>query len=172
MSTLHYLSDHQRELAEQNHGLVGEYLRIRKLDANEYYDVVIFGFLRAIQRYDEQPELQAYSLKTIAFGGMRSALYNHFRDLRRQKRNAVVYNFEELQEYVADSSFGFPPSDYAEAREQWAEIRPKATPKQLQALKLRAYGYSCREVGNVYRIAPSTVSGRIGRLRRKALSAA
>jgi RNA polymerase sigma factor (sigma-70 family) len=171
MSKLHFLTDSQRKLAEENHGFVEKYLRIRGLDAGDYYDVVIFGYLRAVQRYDEQPELRKHSLRTIAYGGMRSALSNHFRSLRRKKREATVYNLEVLQEAVSDPSFGLPPWEYEETREQWASIKEKATQKQLRALRLRADGYSGTEIGKVLRISPKTVSGRICRLRRKALAA-
>ena len=167
MTTLHYFTDRQRELAEQNHHIVEGYLRMRGLDINEFYDVVIFGYLQAIQIYDEQPELQKYKFRTIANIRMRAALSNHFRAQRRQKRSAVVYDFDALQEAVAEPLSHLPPQDYAEAREQWAELQPKITPKQMQALRLRADGYSCREVGEIIHIAPGAVSNRIYRLRGK-----
>lgn len=175
---MHPLTEAQRDFAEQNHNLVTEFLRIRRLDVDEYYGVVILRYLRAVQMYDERPDLrEACAFKTVAFRGMRSALYNHFRDQKRPKRSAVVYSLDmpavgNLTLFESTSSQLPPAFEYAEAREEWDNIRDAITPKQMQTLKLRAEGYTNREIGKVYHIAPGSVSGRMSRLRRKLRSAA
>ena len=44
------LPDEQREFAAQNHYLVENFLKYRCLDRNEYYDAIIFGYLRAVRK--------------------------------------------------------------------------------------------------------------------------
>ena len=39
---------------------------------DEYYDIVIFGYLSAVQDFDENPELSRYSFTTIAWRRMNS----------------------------------------------------------------------------------------------------
>ena len=45
------LTDEQKDFAAENHGLVYAFLNAHDLDENEFYDVVIFGYLRAVRRY-------------------------------------------------------------------------------------------------------------------------
>ena len=41
------LNDTQRIFADKNHNLVYKFLHEKNLPASEYYDIVIFGYLRA-----------------------------------------------------------------------------------------------------------------------------
>ncbi len=177
MYTLHHLTDSQREFAAENHDLVISFLRRRGLDMGEFYDVVIFGYLSAVQQYDQRPELRQYKFRTIANKRMHAALWNYYRSLYTAKRgerplslDAICADGAALSETIASPTASV--IEYAEIRERWGEIKKYATPKQLQALRLRADGYSGMEIGRVLHISPSTVSGRICRLRRKALAAA
>lgn len=78
------MTEHERSFATAHHDIVIRYLRWRRLDPNEYYDIVILRYMGAVQRYLNLPELQRYAFETIACGAMRSALYNHFRSERRR----------------------------------------------------------------------------------------
>ena len=51
------LNDTQRIFADKNHNLVYKFLHEKNLPASEYYDIVIFGYLRAVQRYLTDPNL-------------------------------------------------------------------------------------------------------------------
>ena len=42
------LTQEQREFAAKNHEIVLSYLRGKRLDASEWYDVAVFGYLRAV----------------------------------------------------------------------------------------------------------------------------
>ena len=55
------LNDTQRIFADKNHNLVYKFLHEKNLPASEYYDIVIFGYLRAVQRYLTDPNLAGYS---------------------------------------------------------------------------------------------------------------
>ena len=52
------LTAEQSQIAELNHDLVFEFLNEYNLPESQYYDVVIFGYLCAVQEYCEKPELQ------------------------------------------------------------------------------------------------------------------
>lgn len=64
------LNDTQRIFAEKNHNLVYKFLHKKNLPASEYYDIVIFGYLRAVQRYLTDPNLAGYSFATVAWRAM------------------------------------------------------------------------------------------------------
>ena len=56
------LNDTQRIFADKNHNLVYKFLHEKNLPASEYYDIVIFGYLRAVQRYLTDPNLAGTAL--------------------------------------------------------------------------------------------------------------
>lgn len=60
----------------ENHHMVGEYLKMRRLPEDEWYDVVIFRFLRAVRLWFERPELHRWVFRTIAYQNIRSAIWN------------------------------------------------------------------------------------------------
>lgn len=45
------LTPEQKTFAEKHHGLVYKFLNKNQLSADEFYDVVIFGYLRAVRRF-------------------------------------------------------------------------------------------------------------------------
>ena len=50
MRALRPMTQEEREFAEQNHDLVIDYLRRKRLPMDDYYDIVIFGYLSAVQQ--------------------------------------------------------------------------------------------------------------------------
>lgn len=60
------LTAEQQQFAAAHHELVNRYLSHHRLSEEDYYDVVIFGFLRAVQNYLEHPELKKYAFSSIA----------------------------------------------------------------------------------------------------------
>ena len=55
MSKIEPLTLKEREMAEQYHYLVDNFLQRKRLAPNQYYDIVIFGYLQAIQRECRNP---------------------------------------------------------------------------------------------------------------------
>ena len=84
------LTEQQKDFAAANHGLVHAFLNAYGLNEDEFYDVVIFGYLRAVRRYFTEANLKKYKFGTIAWNCMRVDLLNHYKANRRQKRNAEV----------------------------------------------------------------------------------
>lgn len=89
------LTRKQQKFAEENHALVYAFLHRKRLPEDIYYDIVIFGYLRAVQKYCDTPSLQEYRFSTIAWRQMRRSLYNYYRYLSRPKRNAPTVSLEE-----------------------------------------------------------------------------
>ena len=63
------LNETQRIFADKNHNLVYKFLHEKNLPASEYYDIVIFGYLRAVQRDPLRPT------PTVLHGAFDLALY-------------------------------------------------------------------------------------------------
>ena len=90
------LTKEQRRFAEENHHLVFTFLNQKELPESVFYDVVIFGYLKAVQEYCEVLALHRFKFSTLAFQRMRSSLSNYYKYLSSPKRNAPVVSFNEL----------------------------------------------------------------------------
>lgn len=87
------LTPEEQEFATKNHYMVENYLRIRRLPVDEWYDVVIFRFLLAVKQYLTIPRLQQYKFRTIAYYAMRSAIGNEY---EKQKRRISTISLDEV----------------------------------------------------------------------------
>lgn len=65
------LTPEEREFAEKNHPAVLWYIKEAKLEPEEYYDVVVMGYLKAVKKWFERPDLHKYSFLKIAKMTMR-----------------------------------------------------------------------------------------------------
>lgn len=90
------LTREQQRFAEDNHDLVYGFLNAKNLPESLFYDVVIFGYLRAAQEYCEVLSMHRYKFSTLAWNRMRSSLSNYYKYLSRPKRCAVNVSLDEL----------------------------------------------------------------------------
>ena len=85
----------EQRFAEENHDLVYAFLNEKKLSEDEYYDVVVFGYLRAVQEYCATTRLDKYKFSTLAWKRMQHTLMDYYKYLSKEKRNAVIVSFDE-----------------------------------------------------------------------------
>lgn len=91
------LTTEQSRIAELNHDLVFEFLNEYNLPESQYYDVVIFGYLCAVQEYCEKPELQKYLFSTVAWRQMKHELYRHYKYHERKKRDFQTVSLSDIK---------------------------------------------------------------------------
>lgn len=89
------LTAKERRFAAENHGLVFAFLQEKDLSPATYYDIVIFGYLKAVQKYCSHKKKSAYQFSTIAWKWMESELSKYYKYLTCPKRNASVVSFDE-----------------------------------------------------------------------------
>ncbi|NBJ92239.1 sigma-70 RNA polymerase sigma factor region 4 domain-containing protein [Parablautia muri] len=70
----------------ENYDWLFKYMSINKLDQEEWYDILILHYLRAVKKYLNIPHLQQYEFSTILFRTLDNARINYFRDMNREKR--------------------------------------------------------------------------------------
>ena len=92
---LRQLTDIEQAFAEKHHDLIYAFLNEKGLDEDEYYDVVIFGYLRAVEEYCENPSYYKCSFSTLAWLEMKGALSNHLKKLTCAKRNTQTISFND-----------------------------------------------------------------------------
>lgn len=88
--TLSQLTEQEKRFAEQNHGLVYDFLYKRGYSIEEYYNVVIPGYLKAVQIYHRKVDLRnKYAFPFISQQYMRAEIKDYFRTQEAQKRKPV-----------------------------------------------------------------------------------
>ena len=141
------LTEEQRRFAEQNHALVYKFLHQHGLSVDEYYDIVIFGFLLAVQRYLTDASLAPYAFSTVAWSAMESALRNHRRTARRNLR--LHTGSGRHGRYRLNRAASLPESEWMSQLETTLLLHTLATlvtAQQMKVLQLRAQGVSVRAI--------------------------
>ena len=87
------LSEEECAFITENHHIVGEYLRMRRLPEDEWYDVVIFRFLRAVRLWFTRPDLHRWAFRTVAYQNMRSAIGH---ELEKQGRRIQTVSLDAV----------------------------------------------------------------------------
>ena len=85
------LTEAESEFAAEHHSVIYGYLRKAGLPEDDFYDVVVFGYLRAVRKYLARPELRKYSFSTIAYRAMSCDVHHSKEYWMRKKRRALVH---------------------------------------------------------------------------------
>ena len=174
MKKITVLSENERQFADEHHDTVLHFLSHFHLKMADYYDVVIFGYLSAVQSYLADPELQKYRFSTIAWSRMMDALAEEQIYQRRPKRCAATLSYEkdtslnELNRLLPDREKAI--EDQLFDREILYELLSYSTPKEREVLYLKADGYSYHEISEYCSISVAGVQNRISRFRNRLMS--
>lgn len=169
MRKIHILNSEQQQFAEQNHQIVEHFLSQKKLNAEEFYDVVIFGYLSAVQEYLEKPRLSRYAFSTIAWRNMNDCLINDYTYRNREKRSAAT---EPLNEEHLSIDTLLPNriqrmAETLDNQELLIRLLSSITSKEQEVVRLKADGYTYREIAEKCSITVYGVSSRFTRMRRR-----
>lgn len=146
------LTKEQRDFATKWHNLIYAFLNDKNLSERDYYDIVVFGYLRAVKRYFTEPELQKYSFSTIAWKAMECDLCNHRKMLARQKRNAYIISIHACDEYgdahTLEEVLPAPDKVMAQLETELLlhDLAAMASHQQMSVVRMRSEGYNMREI--------------------------
>ena len=144
------LTKEQRDFATKWHNLIYTYLHIKELPEEEYYDIVVFGFLRAVKEFLSKPDLQQkYSFSTIAWRKMECCLLNHFKSQYRQKRHAYVVSLHSYDgAYTLEEVLSAPDKVMAQLETDLLlhYLAAMASRQQMAVVRMRSAGYNMREI--------------------------
>lgn len=85
MKKIYPLTNTQRDYAGNHVGLVYKFLYLNHLDIDEYYDIVIFGYLLAVQLYDEDERLKTATSSLRLPGGKCGTAYLNITEITAGK---------------------------------------------------------------------------------------
>lgn len=170
--TLTKLSEQEKQFAEENHSLIYKYLHKHGYSIEEYYNVAVFGYLKAVQVYNQRTDLQdKYMFSVIAYKYMDAELGNYFRMQNSQKRKAEELDIsldaenEETESYYNKVGGKSAETDAV----SWStveEFMKKLTDLQMQIVKGKLAGYNNSEIYLSLDLASSTYYREINRIRK------
>ncbi len=151
------LTKEQQDFATAHHGLVYKFLNAHQLPEDEFYDVVIFGYLKAIQDYFCRNDLQKYSFSTIAWRYMARSLSNHYKSKFCKKRNADVVSIHLcLRPDEAPLEAIIPAHDplmqQLEMELLLHDLASRVSKQQMDIVSLKRHGYGIREIARSQRV--------------------
>ena len=83
----------ERDMAEEHHSLVLRFLQIHGLSMEDYYDVVIFRYLLAVENWSRRKPPTPGGFQDIAWAAMSIALT---KEQERQRRIPQTVSLEEI----------------------------------------------------------------------------
>jgi RNA polymerase sigma-70 factor (ECF subfamily) len=156
----------QQSFAAEHHNLVYAFLRDKKLRQDDFYDVVIFGYLRGVRKYLNRDDLRRrYAFSTIAWRAMESDLVGYYRAQSRPSRKVMTVSLEAMTHQEDRQSAYRTVSepdwilDRLEAENLWDQVSGLFTNEQTELLQMRADGYTVREIASARRSPVSEVEG-------------
>ena len=171
MKNMRILTEEQKIFAEQHHVLVEQFLWKKHLERAEFYDVVIFGYLEAVQEFLEKPELSKYQFSSIAWRKMKYCMINEFIYRNCPKRNAPMGTYREgyepaLSREQVSEQMNCVARDL-EHRVQLQQLMSHMTAKEKEVVCMRAAGYTYREIAEHCNITMRGVTARLIRMRKR-----
>lgn len=153
------LTEEQRQFAADNHNLIYTYLWERQLGVDDYYDIAVFGYLRAVKRYLTEPWLRCYQFSTVAWHAMRQSISSFHRAEERRKETERKY-LKTLQVRPPD------PFEELEAKLLLHDLAAVSSQEQYSLATMRLQGYSIAETARIQGISEKRVRGLLRELYR------
>ncbi len=185
-TALHPFTPAQSSFMEEHYGLLKWFLSFRWIDQGkssrsfesipfsflekeELYDAALDGYMRAVQQYDERPELREYSFTTVAVNAMRWELLRLIRKeaRRRSRMNRDSSAYEAALRFLSDASVSGEAYETAEANELWDRTRKLVTVRQGNVLRLRSFGHTYAEIAERSGMNSKAVDNCLYRTRKK-----
>ena len=145
------LTKEQQEFAAEHHGLVYKFLNDNHLAEDEFYDVVIFAYLKAVKDFFQDESAQCYTFAAIAKHRMRLCIYDYFRAQNRYKRNAEI-----LSIHLGLYPDGTPLENTLAVQDKLMQefemgqllhdLASRVSRQQMNIVRMKGCGYGVREI--------------------------
>jgi len=184
-NALHPFTPQQNKFMEEHYGLLKWFLSFRWavpkdgaspkelpfsfLEKEDLYDAALDGYMRAVQQYDERPELQGYSFTTIAVNAMRwevmRLVKREARRLSRMTQDDSAY--ESALRILSSTPEIGEQSASVEAGELWDRTKKLVSVRQGNVLRLRSFGHTYAEIAERAGMDRKAVDNCLYKARRK-----
>ena len=146
------LTPTEKEFASDNYHLITEFLKRSKLDAEEYFDVVVIDFLLSVEIYLSNEQVRKKcNFEAFSYMYMKRAMFVHFRKQKAQKRTSEAgadISFESIDEFIGKSICNMENSSSLEYEETIKQIESILTAEQQKIFFDKLEGYSLKEIAD------------------------
>lgn len=156
MRALRPMTQEEREFAEQKHDLVIDFLRCKRLPMDDYYDVVIFGYLSAVQQYFRNPPA-GVKFKAMAFRAMKDSVLRDGEYNVRAKRCGVTVSLDAADRHSTIQDTKQNTARQAEGKALLEQAASVATPKEAKIIRLLVDGFALHEAAWFLKIPRAAV---------------
>ncbi len=149
---LRHMTDEERRFASDNHGLVLAFLWEKELPVSSYYDIVVFGFLKAVQVYCSLKKKSRFQFSTIAWKWMESELSRYRKYLSSPRRCAPVVSLDD----VIDDAHGLCWMDIVSVQDSAMrdlemelllhDLAAELPPREMRIIRMKAGGLRMNEI--------------------------
>lgn len=130
-------TEEEKMLVENNHDLVYQFLRIHNYSMEDYYNIVVFGYLKGIQKYCRYIGNSAENnLAGICWNCMRSEMKSHFKMETAKKRQPAEATIKKIPS----------AEDEVLVTEILKSVMENLTIRQQNIITLKMLGYSNAEI--------------------------
>lgn len=178
------LTEEQKEMAEKYHNIIYSFLHSKGYDIEEYYDIAVMGYLKAIQKYSRDDNLKLkWSFKAICYNDMHREISNQ-RKKDNTKKRMPEGGFTSLDLQLEDSNESFINSiitptledeffdeyDRLEEADRIKEFLSQLTDIQRKIVLLKADSKTNREIAEKIRVPYRKISWELNKIRNLILS--
>ena len=172
----------EQDFAAEHLPLLYRFLRFHHLPEDDYFDVVVFGYLEAVQRNFRiavDPERRNFS--ALAWTCMKSCVLGDWQSKQRVKRKSDLYAVSLDQplteQYISDNTFtlhdilpasGSDAAQQVENAELIAQAFSLANENERTVFVLKQAGYSGQEISEILGITVRSVWNSLQDFRAKA----
>jgi len=141
----------QQIFAANHHDIVYKFLQKNRLSEDTFYDVIIFGYLRAVRRFLNETNLQHYEFTTIAWNCMKVDLINHLKAQKRKQRDTEMLSLHmglfnddlPLEETITD------PDNLLHQLETELilhDLAKRVSKQQMDIVRMKSSGYNLQDI--------------------------
>lgn len=168
------LATRETAYAAEHHDLVYRFLEENGLDQNEYYDIIVFGYLESVKNYLRRAELQSYPFEHVAKKAMNASLGNYLRSMEGNYADISLISLSERTDGYGriEETLCCIKDSIEEAINniEWERTVSALDVEERRIVKLLADGYLANEIPKIIGITPSVLKDKLDSI-RNALSA-
>lgn len=159
---LQFFTEQEKIFAEKNHNLIYAFLHTYKYSVSEYYNIVVFGFLKAVQAYHRNEDKHnKYDFQYFAWQHMKSEIGNYLKMENAKKRKPEYGTVSLDAEYSETEALhncigGNSAEDEAMEKELLNLILDNLSDTQRKIVCMKVDGYSNKEMIVFLEIPSST----------------
>lgn len=164
MNTNEKLAYNEQEFAKENLKLVYKYLSLKKLKEEDFFDIVILGYLFAVKQYLTKEHLKKYSFSTICFKCMDRSMSLYYK--RQNTANKYICNIPLHLDYEIDEKaelYDFIPTignfeDDVVFNLAFSQAIENLKPAEKEIVHLLKENYSFVEIARIRNVSHQAVS--------------